>query len=400
VRTANLAIVFTDIKGFTDRTSRQTLEQNQKLLATHNGLLAPLFKAYGGRIIKTIGDAFLVTFESPTYAVLAGAAIQDKLWAYNRSAPADERLDVRIAINVGEVRIEDGDVFGEPVNVAARVEGEAEAGEVTFTEAVYLSMNRAEVACEAWKTVELKGIPEPVRLFRLAKASRDPEHPPFDGKALERAEAAPVRTASGDWSRKAIALAAIAAEAASRAVTSGAKKVQDSVQRQGIDRKKLGAYVAAGAGVLALSWFAFGPNAIERAIAAVANAPKDERQDMVARARKLIAEEKEAGRRHFYSGRLSEALGDGSNAASSYAHAVKAGSKDAEARLISLLSHHDCGFRSAAASAIADLKLTRARSALEDLAKEGGKGDGEKVLGLFGCNSKEAAAHALKRLRP
>jgi class 3 adenylate cyclase len=186
VRTANLAIVFTDIKGFTERTSRQTLEQNQKLLATHNALLTPIFKAYGGRIIKTIGDAFLVTFESPTNAVLAGAAIQDRLWAYNREAKADERLDVRIAINVGEVRLEEGDVYGEPVNIASRVEGEAEAGEVTFTEAVYLSMNRAEVACEPWRTVVLKGIPEPVKLYRVSRLTADPALPPFGSKASAR----------------------------------------------------------------------------------------------------------------------------------------------------------------------------------------------------------------------
>ncbi|MEW5738749.1 MAG: adenylate/guanylate cyclase domain-containing protein [Myxococcota bacterium] len=398
MRTANLAIVFTDIKGFTERTSRQTLEQNEKLLATHNALLAPLFKAYGGRVIKMIGDAFLVTFESPTHAVLSGAAIQDRLWAHNRGVPTEEQLHVRIAINVGEVRLDDGDVYGEPVNIAARVEGEAEADEVTFTEAVYLSMNRAEVASEPWKTVELKGIPEPVKLFRVTRATSDPSQQPFGGKALERAETSPVRSTSGELSQKAVALAATAAEAASRAVSSGAKKVQDSMQRQGVSRRTLAASIAGAVGLVALAWLVFGPNAIERAIAAAASAPKGSRQAEVANARKLIAEEQDAGRRNFYTGRLSEALGEASNAAGYYAHAVKGGSKEAEDRLISLLRHDDCAFRSAAASSIADVKLTRARGALEELADDGGKGDGEKVLGLFGCNSKDAAAEALKRL--
>lgn len=398
VRTANLAIVFTDIKGFTERTSRQTLEQNQQLLSTHNALLGPLFKAYGGRVIKMIGDAFLVAFDSPTHAVLSGAAIQDRLWAHNRNLPPDEQLHVRIAINVGEVRLEEGDVYGEPVNIAARVEGEADAGEVTFTEAVYLAMNRAEVASEVWKTVELKGIPEPVKLFRVTRFAGDASRAPFGGKALERAETAPVRSSSGELSQKAVALATTAAEAASRAVTTGAKKVQDSMQKQGVGRRTLAAYAAGTVGLLALSWLLFGPSALERAISAAAQAPKDSRQAAVARARKLIAEEKDAGRRNFYTGRLSEALGEGGNAAGYYAHAVKGGSKDAQERLISLLSHDDCVFRSSAASAIADVKLKRARGALEDLAEAGGKGDGEKVLGLFGCNSKQAAAEALKRL--
>ena len=105
MKTANLAIVFTDIKGFTQRTSAQTLQQNERLLSVHTGLLSPLFKAFGGRIIKTIGDAFLVTFDSPTQAVLSGVAIQDRLWQHNRQAPEQERLEVRVAVNVGEVRV-------------------------------------------------------------------------------------------------------------------------------------------------------------------------------------------------------------------------------------------------------------------------------------------------------
>lgn len=398
MRTANLAIVFTDIKGFTERTSRQTLEQNQKLLATHNGLLTPLFKAYGGRIIKTIGDAFLVTFESPTNAVLAGAAIQDRLWAHNKDAKADERLDVRIAINVGEVWLEEGDVFGEPVNIASRVEGEAEAGDVTFTEAVYLSMNRAEVACEAWRTAELKGIPEPVKLYRVSRMTADPALPPFGSKALERAEATPVHTTTGELSQKAVALAATAAEAASKAVVSSAKAVQDSMQKQGMSRRTIGLWAGVGAVALGLSWLLFGPNAVERAISDAGSAPKDGRQAQVAKAKKLIAQEKDAATRAWYSGKLGEALGEAGAATSAYETAARAGSRKAEDALIGLLGHDDCSFRSAAASSIADLKLTRAKGALEDLADDGGKGDGEQVLGLFGCNSKNAAASALKRL--
>ena len=170
MRTANLAIVFTDIQGFTERTSRQTLEQNQRLLQVHAGLLTPLFKAFGGRIVKSIGDAFLVTFESPTQAVLSGIAIQDRLWQHNRAAPEAEQLRVRVAVNVGEVRIESNDVFGEPVNIAARVEALTEAGEVYFTEAVYLAMNKAEVPSQEVGAFELKGIPGRIRVFRVPHA--------------------------------------------------------------------------------------------------------------------------------------------------------------------------------------------------------------------------------------
>ncbi|MFP2908662.1 adenylate/guanylate cyclase domain-containing protein, partial [Pyxidicoccus sp. 3LFB2] len=177
MKTANLAIVFTDIKGFTERTSRQTLEENQRLLQVHHALLAPLFKAFGGRIIKSIGDAFLVTFESPTQAVLSGIAIQDRLWHHNRSTEEADQLHVRVAINVGEVRLESNDIFGEPVNIAARVEGIAEAGEVYFTEAVYLAMNKAEVPSKEVGAFELKGIPGKIRVFHVPRAPYRVEAP-------------------------------------------------------------------------------------------------------------------------------------------------------------------------------------------------------------------------------
>src|SRR5207244_10904680 len=112
----------------------------------HDALLMPVFRAFEGRLVKTIGDAFLVVFASPTRAVLAGVAIQDRLWDYNRRVAAGEQIHVRVAINLGEVREEKGDVFGEPVNIVARVEGIAEAGEVLLTEGVSLAMD------EGWVT--------------------------------------------------------------------------------------------------------------------------------------------------------------------------------------------------------------------------------------------------------
>ena len=70
LRTENLAIVFTDIVGYTARTSRQTREENARLLAEHDRLLLPIVRAFGGRRVKSIGDALLLTFRSPTDSVL------------------------------------------------------------------------------------------------------------------------------------------------------------------------------------------------------------------------------------------------------------------------------------------------------------------------------------------
>ena len=415
MKTANLAIVFTDIKGFTERTSRQTLEENQRLLKVHHELLAPVFKAFGGRIIKSIGDAFLVTFESPTQAVLSGMAIQDRLWQHNRGASESERLDVRVAINVGEVRLESNDIFGEPVNIASRVESLAEAGEVYFTEAVYLAMNKAEVPSQEVGSFELKGIPGKIRVFRVPRApyrveappavvhvtpgTESPvvpvEHPPFGNLALSRVPASAL-TPGPD-------LAATAAALGSRAATVGGQLVARSLTA--IESVKVAQRLpvpprtfALGAGALALVLgvgLVFRDSPAENAIEAVADASsREEKREAAEKARRLIKEEKDAAERSWLSGQLSEALGEFAPAVLHYRSAAKADHGDAEDRLVELLEHESCAARVAAVAAVGEMRLESAKGELEDLAEDGGPGD---ESGLFGCDSKAAAKRALER---
>lgn len=165
--TDNLTILFVDMVGFTERTSLQSREQNRSMLSAYNRLLLTVIAGYGGRHVKSIGDALLVTFRSPTDGVRCGMALIDAVAEFSSGRPTEEQIHVRVALNVGEVRQEGRDVFGEAVNVAARVEGLTPPDEIYFTEAVYLSMNKAEVPSELLGERKLKGIPEPVRVFRV-----------------------------------------------------------------------------------------------------------------------------------------------------------------------------------------------------------------------------------------
>ncbi|NNN05795.1 MAG: hypothetical protein HKL90_07825 [Elusimicrobia bacterium] len=167
--TRNLTILLTDIKGFTDKTSHRSRADIQRLLDEHRDVVLPVLQARAGRLIKTIGDAFLMAFDSPTDAVLAGVSAQEALARRNAPLPEQERIEIRIAINVGEVNLVEGDVYGEPVNIAARIEGVAEAGEVYFTEAVYLAMNKTEVPSSEIGQLQLKGIPEKVRVYKVRR---------------------------------------------------------------------------------------------------------------------------------------------------------------------------------------------------------------------------------------
>lgn len=166
-RAENLAIMFVDMAGFAERTARQSRQQNTAMLRDFNGLLRPLIARFGGRHVKSIGDALLVAFRSPTDAVRCGMAMHDAITAYNGQRPDQEPIRIRVALNVGEVRLEHDDVFGEAVNIAARVEELTPPGEVYLTGVTYLSMNKAEVPAEHVGEQLLKGIPEPVRIFRV-----------------------------------------------------------------------------------------------------------------------------------------------------------------------------------------------------------------------------------------
>jgi class 3 adenylate cyclase len=170
VPTRNLTILLTDIKGYTARVSQAARVGLSELNALHERLLPPVFAHFGGTIVKRVGDAYLVRFDSPTDAVLCGVTLQEVLRQHNHRATEVERLEIRVAINAGEVELLDDDVLGEPVNIAARLEEIAEAGEVFFTEAVYLTMNRREAPCTEIGERTFRGVPYPVRVYQVIQS--------------------------------------------------------------------------------------------------------------------------------------------------------------------------------------------------------------------------------------
>lgn len=197
MKAKNMAIMLTDIKGFTDKTSRKSRAQIKELLTKHNELVLPVIAQFNGKLIKTIGDAFLVTFESSTDAVLCGISIQDSLAAFNKGREQDDRIDIRIAINAGEVSIsESGDIFGDAVNITSRIEGIAEAGEVFFTESVYLSMNKNEVPSSEIGYRQFKGIADKIKVYKVLK--EDPVKPRSAADKAEEPATADPEGKAGD----------------------------------------------------------------------------------------------------------------------------------------------------------------------------------------------------------
>jgi serine/threonine-protein kinase len=182
-REKNLVLLLSDMKGFTARTSRQTREENARMLALHDALLLPVLRGYRGRKLKGLGDALVAAFLSPTDAVLCAMAMQDRLAAWNERARPGEAIEVRIALSQGEVRRSRGDVHGEAMQLAHLAEARAEAGEVVLTDAVYLSMSKSEAPTEIVGEVPLRGGGR----MRLRRVVRDADPvAPYGGRALSR----------------------------------------------------------------------------------------------------------------------------------------------------------------------------------------------------------------------
>jgi adenylate cyclase len=163
------AIMFTDIAGFTAITQSNE-SRALELLERHNKLLRPLLTEFGGKEIKTIGDSFLVEFESALNAVSCAVAIQKSLHDYNATSSGDDsNINIRIGIHLGDVVLKQGDVFGDAVNIASRIQPLADVGGICVSGQVYYQVqNKIDRPLERLeRVVELKNVKFPVDVYKV-----------------------------------------------------------------------------------------------------------------------------------------------------------------------------------------------------------------------------------------
>jgi len=171
IRTENLVIVLTDIAGYTEASEQKSRREAEEFLANYSAILLPIAKRFKGRLVKTIGDALLMAFKSPTDAMICAMAMQDALFDYNRRLPSEKQIHIRIAASLGEVRVVKEDIFGDAVNVTSRIESITPSDEIYFSEAVYLAMNKAEVPAKEVGLKKLKGISAEIRVYQIPRFS-------------------------------------------------------------------------------------------------------------------------------------------------------------------------------------------------------------------------------------
>jgi len=139
------------------------------LKAIRAELIDTTIAAHNGRLVKTTGDGLLVEFGSVVDALRCATEVQAGLAERNATMPADKRIEYRIGINVGDIVIEDGDIFGDGVNVAARLEALAEPGGICVSARVQEdAAGKLELSFEDMGEQALKNIARPVRAYRIA----------------------------------------------------------------------------------------------------------------------------------------------------------------------------------------------------------------------------------------
>ena len=162
------AVVITDLVGF----SRLMSEDESGTLASlraHRNAIDPVVLNHGGRLVKTTGDGMLLEFPSATDALGACVAMQDLMRQRNAELPDSRRMQFRIGINLADVAVdEDGDIFGDGVNVAARIEPLAEPGGIAVTTSVREAVRgKVDVVFSDGGEHELKNISEPVQVWKI-----------------------------------------------------------------------------------------------------------------------------------------------------------------------------------------------------------------------------------------
>jgi adenylate cyclase len=162
------AILVADVVGYSRLMEADEAGTLSALKQRRKNVLSPIVELHGGRIVKFMGDGVLVEFASPVDAVNAARALQDGFAQANASSPAAPRIELRIGINLGDIVSEGADIFGDGVNVAARLEPLAEPGGICISGKVRDELaGKIDVAAEDLGELQLKNIARPVRAFRL-----------------------------------------------------------------------------------------------------------------------------------------------------------------------------------------------------------------------------------------
>jgi adenylate cyclase len=178
------AILAADVAGYSRLIGADEEGTLAALRAVRRELIDPGIAEHKGRIVKTTGDGLLAEFASVVDAVRCAAAVQRAMAERNAAIPAERRIEFRIGIHQGDIVVEDGDIFGDGVNVAARLEALAEPGGICVSARVQEdAAGRLDLAFEDLGEQQLKNIARAVRVYRVGPWASGPQAPTLPSPA-------------------------------------------------------------------------------------------------------------------------------------------------------------------------------------------------------------------------
>jgi class 3 adenylate cyclase len=172
------AILAADVAGYSRLMGADEEGTLERLKALRRELLDPKIASHHGRIVKTTGDGLLVEFASVVDAVRCAVEVQQAMPGRNTGVAADNRIELRIGINLGDVIVEGDDLYGDGVNIAARIEAFADAGGVFVSNTVHDHVrDRLPFLFEDLGEQQVKNIARPVRVYRVRDPAKSPLAP-------------------------------------------------------------------------------------------------------------------------------------------------------------------------------------------------------------------------------
>ncbi|CAN7752725.1 adenylate/guanylate cyclase domain-containing protein [Mesorhizobium sp. LjNodule214] len=172
------AILAADVVGFSRLMEVDEAATLVRLKQRRREILGPLVSQHRGRIAKVMGDGVLVEFASAVNAVTCAVELQQAMDSANAGSPENHRIVLRAGVNLGDVLVEAGDLYGEGVNIAARLQALAEPGSVYLSQTVFNHVRgKLQFGFEDLGEHSLKNMAEPVRIFKVSRAAADPAAP-------------------------------------------------------------------------------------------------------------------------------------------------------------------------------------------------------------------------------
>ncbi len=173
------AILAADVVGYSRLMGEDEAGTLEALKSRRKTILEPRVREHGGRIVKVMGDGVLVAFPSAVNAVECAIALQQSMAEADSGIPEERRIVLRIGVNLGDLIVEGGDLYGDGVNVAARLEALAEPGGICISGTVHDHVKaKLKLAYDDLGAQSLKNIAEPVRVYRVQPGTAKPAQAP------------------------------------------------------------------------------------------------------------------------------------------------------------------------------------------------------------------------------